>query len=95
MDYNQNYSYAYNHPYFTSTSFDSDISYRTYHNFNQPSMPDWFYLNQYMPQSQYDEQDWSNHHYSSQSQWEYNSPKSYCQSPSNIQLQIFLVMINP
>ena len=34
-----------------------------------------------MPQSQYYEQDWSNHHYSSHSQWGYNSPESYCQPP--------------
>ena len=40
-------------------------------------MSDWFYPNQYMPQSQYSEQDWNNHHYSSQSQF----PESYCQSP--------------
>ena len=42
---------------------------------------DWSYLNQYMPQSQYYEQDWNNHHYSSQNQWGYNSPESYCQPP--------------
>jgi len=42
-------------------------------------MPDWSYLNQYIPQSQYYEQDWNNHHYSSQSQWGYNSPESYYQ----------------
>ena len=34
-----------------------------------------------MPQSQYYEQDWNNHHYSSQSQWGYNSSESYCQPP--------------
>ena len=38
-----------------------------YYNFNQLSMLDWSYPNQYMPQSQYYEQDWNNHHYSSQS----------------------------
>ena len=32
-----------------------------------------------MPQSQYYEQDWNNYHYSSQSQWGYNSPELYCQ----------------
>jgi len=81
MDYNYNYSNAYSDPYFTSTSFDEDITNPVYHNFNQPSMSDWSYLNQYMPQSQYYEQDWNIHHYSSQSQWGYNSPKSYCQPP--------------
>jgi len=35
------------------TSFDSDIIDLAYHNFNQPSMLDWSYPNQYMPQSQY------------------------------------------
>ena len=34
-----------------------------------------------MTQSQYNEQDWNNHHYSSQSQWEYNAPEPYCQPP--------------
>jgi len=32
-----------------------------------------------MLQCQYYEQDWNNHHHSSQSEWEYNSPKSYGQ----------------
>ena len=80
MDYNYNYSHANSDPYFTLTSF-SDITNLAYHNINQPSMPNWSYPNQYMPQSQYYEQDWNNHHYSSQSQWRYNSPKSYCQPP--------------
>ena len=34
-----------------------------------------------MSQSQYYEQDWNNHHHSSQSQWGYNSPESYSQPP--------------
>ena len=34
-----------------------------------------------MSQSQYYEQDWNNHQYSSQSQWGYNFPESYCQLP--------------
>ena len=42
-------------------------------------MPNWSYSNQYILQSQNYEQDWNNHHYSSQSQWGYNSPKSHCQ----------------
>ena len=42
-------------------------------------MPDWSYPNQYVPQSQYYEQDWNNHDQSSHSQWGYNSPESYGQ----------------
>ena len=57
MDYNHNYSYAYSDPYFTSTSFNSDITNSAYYNLNQASVPDWSYPNQYMPQSQYYEQD--------------------------------------
>jgi len=34
-----------------------------------------------MPQSQYYEQDWNNHHHSSKSQWGYNSSESYSQLP--------------
>ena len=34
-----------------------------------------------MPQSQYYEKDWNNHHHYSQSQWGYNSPESYDQPP--------------
>ena len=53
-------------------------------------MSDWSYPNQYMPQSQYYEQDWNNHHYCSQSQWGYNSPESYyqphCQHPASYTL---------
>ena len=81
MDYNHNHSYAYSDPYFIPPSFDSDITNPAYHNFNQPSMSDWSYPNQYIPQSQYYEQDWNNHHYSSQSQWGYNFPESYCHPP--------------
>jgi len=45
-------------------------------------MPDWSYPNQYMPQSQYYEQDWNNHHHSLQSQWRYNSLEYYGQPPN-------------
>jgi len=34
-----------------------------------------------MPESQYYEQDWNNHHHSSQSQWGYNSFESFGQPP--------------
>ena len=44
-------------------------------------MLDWSFLNQYMPQTQYYEQDRNNHHYSLQSQWGYNSPELCCQPP--------------
>ena len=64
----------------------SDVTNPAYHNFNQPSVPDWSYPNHYMPQSQYYEHDWNNHHYSSQSQWGYNSPESYCNYLTNILL---------
>ena len=52
MNYNYNYFNAYSDPYFKPTSFDSNITNSSYHNFNQPSIPDWSYPNQYMPQSQ-------------------------------------------
>ena len=81
MDYNYNYSDYNSNPYFTPTSFSSDITNPALHNSNQPSMPDWSYPNQNMPQSQYYEQEWDNHHHSSSSQWGYNSPESYYQQP--------------
>ena len=81
MDYNYNYSNTYSDSYFTPTSFNLDITNLIFHNFNQPSMPDWSYPNQYMPQFKYYEQDRNNHLNSSQSQWGYNSPESYGQTP--------------
>ena len=51
------------------------------YNMNQSYIPNWDYPTQYMPQSQYYEQDWNNHYHSSQSQWGYNSPESYGQPP--------------
>ena len=63
MDYNYNFFNAYSDSYFSLTSFNSDITNLALHKFNQPSMPDWSYLNQYMPQSQYYEQECDNHHY--------------------------------
>ena len=44
-------------------------------------MVDWSYSNQYMPQPQYYEQDWDDHHHSLPSQWGYNSSESYYQQP--------------
>jgi len=81
MDYNYNYSNAYSDLYFTPTSFDTDFTYPVFYNFNQPSMPDWSYPNQYLPQPEYYEQDWDDHHHSSSSQWGYNSPDIYYQQP--------------
>jgi len=77
MNYNYNCFNAYGDP--TPTSFDSDITNPAFHNFNQPSMPDWSYLNQYILQPHYYEQDCDDHHHSSLSQWGYNSPESYYQ----------------
>ena len=57
MDYNYNYSDYNSNPYFTPASFNSDIANQTLHNSNQSSMPDWSYPNQYIPQSQYYEQE--------------------------------------
>ena len=51
MNYNYNYSDYNLNPYFNPTSFNSDITNPTLHNSNQPSMPDWSYPNQNMPQS--------------------------------------------
>jgi len=80
MAYNNNFSNFNGNPCYILISF-SDITNPTYHNFNQPSESDWSYPNQYIPQSQYYEQEWNNYHYSSQSQLGYNSPESYCQPP--------------
>jgi len=80
MAYNNNFFNFNEDPCYTPTSY-SDITNPAYHNFDQPSVPDWSYPNHYMPQSQYYEQDWNNHHYSSQSQWGFNTPEPYGQPP--------------
>ena len=49
----------------------------------QPSVPDWSYPNQYMPQSQYYEQEWDNHHHSSPSQWGTTPPSLTINSLTN------------
>ena len=46
MAYNNNFSNF--HPYYTPTSF-SDITNPAYPNFNQPSVPEWSYPNEYNP----------------------------------------------
>ena len=56
MTYNNNFFNFNGNSCYTPISF-SDINNPTYHNFNQPSVLNWSYLNQYMPQSQYYEQD--------------------------------------
>jgi len=80
MAYNNNFSNFNGNPCYTPASF-SGITNSGHYNFKQPSVSDWSYANQYMPLSQYYEHCWKNHHYSSQSQWGYNSPKSYYQPP--------------
>ena len=87
MNYNYNNFNAYSDPYFNQTSFDSDITNPIFHNFNQPSMSDWYYPNYHMPQSQYYEQDWNDHYlHLSLSQWEYNSPSHSINHLTNILL---------
>ena len=51
MNYNYNYFDYNSNLYFAPTSFNSDITNPTLHNFNfnQSSMPEWSYPNQYMP----------------------------------------------
>ena len=56
MAYNNNFSNLNGNPRYTLTFF-LDITNPAYYNYNQPSVSDWSYLNQYMPQSQYYEQD--------------------------------------
>jgi len=53
MDYNYNYSNVYSDLYFTSISFDSNITNPALHNVNQLSILDWSYPNQYYLKSQY------------------------------------------
>ena len=94
MDYNNNFSNTSSDPYFTLTSFDSDITNPAFQNFNQTSMLDWSYLNQYMPQSQYYEQDWDNHHDPSSSQKGYISPSLTIKNFTNKQLNILNTKTN-
>ena len=66
MDFNNNNFFNPNmNPYFTLTSFDSDNSDPAMYNMNQPYMPNWDYPTQYVPHSQYYEQDWNNNYHSS------------------------------
>ena len=46
---NNNFFYFNGNPYYTPTSFDSDITNPTCHNFNQPSILDWSYPNNICP----------------------------------------------
>ena len=81
MDYNYNYSDYNSNLYFTPTSFNSDITNPALHNYNQPSMPDWSYPNQYMPQPSIMKKNGTIITHSSPSQWGYYSPESYYQQP--------------
>ena len=56
MAYNNKFSNFNGNSCYTLTTF-SDITNLAYHNFNQPSVPNWSNPNEYMPQSQYYEQD--------------------------------------
>ena len=73
MAYNNNFSNF--NPYYTPTSF-SDITNPAYHNFNQPSVPDWSYPNQYNLCPQSYNHNFQNNFNSSQSQWGITSPES-------------------
>jgi len=94
MDYNYNFFNAYSDPYFTLTSFNPDITNPVLYNFNQPSMLDWSYLNQYMPQSQYYEQDWDNHHHSSPSRGNTTPPSPTINKLTNKQRHVFHTKTN-
>jgi len=77
MDHNYNFSHANVNPYFIPTSFDSNFTNPALHNFNQPSMSDWFYLTQPTSQSQCYEQDLEQPSQLVIELVGYNSPKSY------------------
>ena len=68
MTYNNNFFNFNGNPYYTPPSFDFDITNLTYHNFNQPSVPDWSYPNQYNPCPQANNYNFQNNFNSSQSQ---------------------------
>ena len=53
----------------------TDITNPAYHNFNQPSVPDWSYPNQYNPCPQSYNYNFQNNFNSSQSQWGFTSPE--------------------
>ena len=77
MAYNNNF-FNFN-PYYTPNSF-SDITNPAYHNFDQSSVPEWSYPNDYNPcPPSYDH----NFHTfnSSQSSWGFASPESNFQPP--------------
>ena len=94
MDNNYNYSNAYSDSYFTLTPFDSNITNPASHNLNQLSMPDWFYPNQFPNLGIMNKIGIIiiNLH---QVNGDTTPPSHIVKLQSNIQLQIFLVMINP
>jgi len=75
MAYNNNFSNFNSNPYYTPTSF-SNITNPVYHNFNQLSVPDWSYPNQYNPYLQSYNHSFHNNFNSSQSQWGFTSLES-------------------
>ena len=79
MAYNNNFFNFNGNPYYTPISF-SDITNTAYHNFNQPSVQDWSYPNQYNPCPQSYDHNFQNNFNSSQSQWGFTSPESNFQS---------------
>ena len=80
MDYNNNFFNYNNNPYYTPTSF-SDITNPAYHNFDQPSVPDWSYPNQYDPYPPSNNYNFHNDFNSSPSQWGFTSPEHNFQPP--------------
>ena len=73
MAYNNNFTNFNGNPYYTAFS---DITNPAYHNFNQPSMPDWSYPNQYNQCPQSYNHNFQNNFNFSQSQWGFTSPES-------------------
>ena len=93
MAYNNNFFNFNEDPYYTPTSY-SDITNPAYHNFNQPSVPDWSYLNNYMPQSQYYDKTEIIITTLHRVNGDTTLPSHIINHQSNIQPIIFLVMIN-
>ena len=86
MAYNNIFSIFNGNSYYTSFS---DITNPAYHNFNQPSVPDWFFPNQYNPCPQSNNYNFQNDFNSSQSQWSFTSP-----SPIFKQLVLLLHLVH-
>ena len=76
MAYNNNFSNF--NTYYTPNSF-SDITNPAYHNFDQSSVPEWSYPNNYNPHPPYYNYNFHNNFNSSQSSWGFDSPESNSQ----------------